>query len=63
MKGAGPGILNVIVCGPGVEFAVVIAVRSDPGPLSFVFVTRNGFRTLNELLVAPLSNDDEAVNV
>jgi hypothetical protein len=34
-----PGMLKVIVSRPGLAFASVMAWRSDPGPLSLVFVT------------------------
>jgi hypothetical protein len=36
-----PGILKFIVSGPEIAFASVIACRSDPGPMSSVFVTVN----------------------
>jgi hypothetical protein len=34
-----PGMLNSIPSRPGLPFASRIACRSDPAPLSFVFVT------------------------
>ncbi len=34
-----PGMAKVIVSRPGCAFAFVIACRSEPAPLSFVFVT------------------------
>jgi hypothetical protein len=37
-----PGIAKVIVSCPSAAFAFRIAWRSDPAPLSFVFVTANG---------------------
>ena len=37
--GPAPGILKVIVSGPGLLFASAIACRREPEPLSFVLVT------------------------
>src|SRR4051794_11212793 len=37
-----PGIANVMVSRPGLVFALTIACRSEPIPVSFVFVTVKG---------------------
>src|SRR4051812_10082071 len=39
MNGPAPGMANDMAFGPGLALAVRIARRSDPGPLSSVFVT------------------------
>ena len=39
--GPAPGMLNVMLSTPAALFALRIACRSEPGPLSFVFVTTN----------------------
>src|ERR1044072_856714 len=37
-----PGISNVIVSGPGLAFASIMACRKEPMPLSFVLTTTMG---------------------
>lgn len=56
--GPEPGMLNEIVSVPAVAFAQLIALRSEPGPLSFVFetmVVQATFTATPGLVPVPLS--------